>query len=232
MRVLVLRAQADAARTADRLRLAGHEALLSPVIEIVATGAPLPSTPVDVIIATSAHALAGVSQLPTALAGATWLVVGERLRDALAERGFGEPEYVATDVADLIAALDARYPEPFRFLYLAGRDRKGALENALRANGHDVAIVETYAARAVSALAPGIAEALQRGAVDVVLHFSRRSADLFVQLAGDAAARHPDDVRHIAISADAAAPLAAQGWQVEIAQQPDEDAMLAMLHEI
>ena len=230
MRVLVLRPRDDAIRTIERLHAAGHETLLSPVIEIAATGAALPSTPVDVILATSQHALAGIAQLPAALAGATWLVVGERLRAAMAERGFGEPEYVATDVADLIAAIHARYPEPFHFLYLAGRDRKDALEHALRVKRHDLSVVETYEARAVPALAPGIGEALHQGAVDAALHFSRRSAELFVQLAGGAAAQHCASLNHIAISADAAAPLLAQGWQVQIAQQPDEDGMLAMLH--
>lgn len=230
MRVLVLRAQGDAARTVERLRASGHDVVLSPVIEIVPTGATLPASPVDVILATSAHAVANVTHLPAALSGASWLVVGERLRDLLTQRGFGEPEHVATDVCELIAAIDARYPEPFRFLYLAGRDRKDALEPALRTRGHDVTTVVTYEARAMPLLTDGVIAALQRGAVDAALHFSRRSADIFVQLTvAGAVFNQARTVRHIAISRDAAAPLLAQGWQVEIARQPDEDGVLGLL---
>ena len=203
--------------------------LIAPVIEIVPTGNALPHNPVDAILATSVHALTGIDRLPAALAGAPWLVVGERFRAALVSRKFGKPEVVATDVANLIDAVGERYPEPFRFLYLAGRDRKDTLERALRAAGHDLSLVETYAARGVDAFDARGVEALRNGLVDAVLHFSHRSAKLYVDRIRDAAltdfARH---TRHIAISADAAAPIAAQGWPVGIAERPDEEAMLAM----
>lgn len=218
MRVLVTRAQDDAARTAARLTALGHEALIAPLMAIVPTGHAAPNDVFDAILATSVHALAFVSRLPPALSAAPWLVVGERLARALAERGWGTPEVVACDVAALTAAIDERYPEPFRFLYLAGRNRKPDLERALRARGHDVVTVETYATDAVAQWDADIRS------VDAVLHYSRRSAERFVSVAGDAGQQ-----RHIAISADAAAPLLAQGWRVEIAATPDEDAMLGLL---
>lgn len=218
MRVLVTRARADAARTAARLVALGHEAVIAPLTVIVAIGHAIPDEVFDAVLATSVHALTFVAVLPPALSGAPWLVVGDRLGDALASRGRGAPEVVAPNVAALIAAIDERYPEPFRFLYLAGRDRKPDLERALRALGHEVVTVETYVAAAV-----GKWDGDPR-AIDAVLHYSRRSAERFVVVAGDAGR-----MRHIAISADAAAPLLAQGWRVEIAASPDEDAMLGLL---
>ena len=228
MRVLVTRARDDAARTAARLAAAGHQAILSPLIEIVGTDAAIPDGPVDAVLATSVHALDHVTRRPAALSGAPWLVVGERLAAALRACGVGEPEHVAADVASLIAAVAERYPEPFRFLYLAGHDRKPDLERALAAAGHHVTIVETYAARPVGRLASAAEGALRGGAVDAVLHFSRRSAELFVEAAlplHEEAAR----LRHAAISADAAAPLLRQGWAVTVARHPDEDGLLAAL---
>ena len=149
MRVLVTRAQDDAARTAARLAALGHEAVIAPLTVIAPTGHAIPDEVFDAVLATSVHALAFVKALPPALSGAPWLVVGDRLGDALAP--------------------------PTR-------------------------------------------------AIDAVLHYSRRSAERFVVVAGNAGR-----MRHIAISADAAAPLLAQGWRVEIAASPDEDAMLGLL---
>ena len=218
MRVLVTRARDDAERTAARLVALGHEATIAPLIEIAPTGVDVPNVACDAVLATSVHALAFVGSLPPALSGAPWLVVGERLGETLAARGWGAPEAAARDVVMLIAAIDERYPEPFRFLYLAGRDRKPDLERALRARGHEIVTIETYATESVARW-----DADTRS-VDAVLHYSRRSAERFASAASEAGR-----VRHIAISADAAAPLLAQGWRVEIAAMPDEDGMLRLL---
>ena len=56
-RVLVLRAREDAERTASRLRAMGFTPLLSPVLEIVGTGAAIPRGPFDAVLATSAKGL-------------------------------------------------------------------------------------------------------------------------------------------------------------------------------
>ncbi len=230
MRVLVTRATDDAARTGEHLRKLGHEAIVAPVIEIIATGNALPNEPVDAIVATSVHALTGIDHLPSALMGAPWLVVGGRLRDALVARDFGEPEIVSTDVSNLIVEIGERYPEPFRFLYPAGRDRKDTLERVLRDAGHELTVVETYEARETQAFDAFVVNMLRDGTIAAVLHFSRRSADLFVTRIRDAGLSHiAGNMRHIAISTDAATPIEARGWSVEIAQRPDEESMLALL---
>lgn len=227
MRVLVTRAHEDATRTAARLAAAGHEALVAPVIEIVPTKASIPDEVFDAVLATSVHALNFVEHLPSALAGAPWLVVGERLARVLADRQLGPPEVSAPDAAALISAIDERYPGPFRFLYLTGRDRKPDLERELRNRGHEIVAVETYAAEPTMRFDPPIEAALRSGALDAVLHFSRRSAELFIEQARTYSGS--EELRHIAISADAAGPLQAQGWRVEVAATPDEEAMLASL---
>lgn len=230
MRVLVTRARADALRTAARLAAAGHHAVLAPLTIIVPTGAVLPNEPCDAILATSVHAVVGVSALPHALAGAPWLVVGRRSAEAIRNRGWGEAEAVAADVASLLTEIDARYPEPFAFLYLAGRDRKPDLEAGLSARGHGVRVVETYAAEAAATLDPAMTTALRAGTVDAALHFSRRSATLFVERLGAAGlAKAASTLRHVAISRDAALPLQDAGWDATVAEAPDEEAILAAL---
>jgi uroporphyrinogen-III synthase len=230
MRVLVTRAAEDAARTAARLAVCGHETILSPVIEIVPTGAILPEEIFDGVIATSAHAFAGLAQVPRALRSTVLLVAGSRTAEAAQRAGFGVAETVAVDVQALLAAMAENFPEPFRFLYLAGRDRKPDLERDLRARGHDVTIVETYVAQAASALSDAAVAALRDERLDTVLHFSPRSAAIFVDLVARAGlSSNAARVRHIAISDDSAQPLRARSWHVDVAATPDEDAVLACL---
>jgi uroporphyrinogen-III synthase len=56
-RALVLRARDDAARTAEKLRAMGIDPVLSPVLEIAATDAPIPPGDYDAVLASSAKGL-------------------------------------------------------------------------------------------------------------------------------------------------------------------------------
>lgn len=228
MRVLVTRAAQDAVRTAARLREMGHTPILSPVIDIVPTGATLPEQPFDAIIATSAHAFAPAMQIPHALQGATLLVVGKRTAEAAKHNGFGEAEIVAPDADAFLAALDEDFPPPFRFLYLAGRDRKPDIERTLTARGHEVTVLESYEAKAASAVSDEAHTALSDGSVDAVLHYSRRSAEIFCALL-EGSGITPGKAVHVVISPDAAAPLQQRGWPVRVPETPDEEAMLRAL---
>ncbi len=73
----------------------------------------------------------------------------------------------APDVAALVAALRRRLAPRSRVLYLAGRDRKSALEAALSEAGHLTTPVEVYAAEARAAWSEDEARAvaaMRRGA--------------------------------------------------------------------
>jgi uroporphyrinogen-III synthase len=223
-RVLVLRARADAARTAVKLRAMGFAPLLSPVLEIVATGAGTAESVFDAVLATSAKGLefcaepGGAQSLPLHAVGARTAQVAQSL-------GW-RPDLVAGDAHALTPLILARYKTPARFLYLAGRDRQDDLETGLRASGHDVTIVETYEARAAMALAPQIFDALAKGEIDAALHYSKRSAEIFVALARDAGLTEAlGEVDHLALSKDAASPLPC----ARISERPDEEHLLRLL---
>jgi uroporphyrinogen-III synthase len=118
-----------------------------------------------------------------------------------------------------------------RLLYLAGEDRAVDLEPALRA--HDIAVdtVVVYRMEADAALPAEIAAALSQRRIDGVLHYSRRSAEIYlrcVAAAGlDAAATVP---AHYCLSDEIAAPLLAAGAViVRIAPQPNEKSLLALV---
>ena len=231
MRVLVTRPADQADRTAARLRAAGHEPVLAPVLAIVATGATWPR-PLDALVLTSAQAaLAMPAQAASDWRTVPAFAVGEHTAEALRTRGFGTVTSSGSDAAALAALLTATLPPGAAVLYAAGHDRKPVLELALAAAGLSLTIVEVYAARPAPDWDPSIRARLQAGTLDAVLHYSARSAALALSQADGAGVRQAFlALRHHCVSDDAAAPLVAAGATiVAVAGRPDEDSLLATL---
>ncbi|BBU63074.1 hypothetical protein MSC49_30090 [Methylosinus sp. C49] len=229
-RVLVTRAREDAERTAEELRRRGFAPLIAPVLEIAATGAPIPAENFDAVLATSARAIQ-FSGEGLAASSAPFFVVGAKTAAALSARG-AQVEASAPDVAALTLLLGARFPAPARFLYLAGHDHKDDLESFLRAHGHAATVVETYEARAAAALREEARAALAAGEIDAALHYSARSASIFLALADAAgvSAALRARVTHFALSEDVARVLRAAGCaNVRVAAAPDQASLLAAL---
>lgn len=236
MLVLVTRAMNEAIRTAARLTDHGHRPILSPLLEMVPTGVEWPAGVVDGVLATSAQAFelfsdSGARPSPEARRLLPLYVVGERTHQAARDRGFAGRSMVAPDAAALaeliVGALAACAPA--RLVYLAGHDRKPDLESVLVGAGHSVETIEVYAAAPAEALDPEAAAMIDAEEIGAVLHFSRRSTRLFLELAGVAGVDIAG-LTHIAISADAAQPLTQAGVRsVRIASEPTEEAMLALL---
>jgi uroporphyrinogen-III synthase len=234
MIVLVTRAADEAQRTAARLAGEGHEGIVSPVIEMVPTGAVWPAGIADGVIATSARAFELFSAppdwpLPEARRLIPLLLVGGRTRDAARERGFGGPVLTAPNAAELGAKIELRFSAPCRFIYLAGRDRNPELENKLAELGHIIALVEVYAAQPAESLTKDADLLLEMDKIAAVLHYSRRSAEIYLRLARNAGldcAR----VTHVCISPGAAAPLLEAGInEVLVAKAPNEEAMFGIV---
>lgn len=225
MKVLVVRAVEDARRTASKLASLGHEAIVSPALEIRRLDFVISNEKFDALIATSAHALENASNI--ADLHAPLFVVGRHTADA-ARAADVTPTAVASDAKALAAILCERFPSRARLLYLAGRDRKPDLEAALAA--HDLRVVETYGAERAEGLTNEAKRKLAADEIDAVLHYSRRSAEIFLDLVEACALLETvRKLRHIAISADAALPLCAAGYKIEIAAAPDEASMIALL---
>lgn len=234
MLVLVTRARDRAARTAEKLARRGHQALVSSVLDMQATGAVWPAGVVDAVLATSAPAfellaIAPDWPLPEARRLLPLFLVGESTAQAARARGFEGPALVAADAQDLAAQLLAYRNPPQRTLYLAGHDRKSELETRLGTAGLALDLLEVYEARAAPYLEEEAAAALGSGALDAVLHYSRRSAEIFLALA-EAEGLALEPVLHVAISEDAAQPLRAAGLpHIAVAAEPKEQAVLDVL---
>jgi uroporphyrinogen-III synthase len=115
-------------------------------------------------------------------------------------------------------------------LYLAGQDRSGDLAAAL-ADSLCVRTVTVYRAVKIDRFPPAIAAALASGQVDGVLHFSRRSAEAFVDCArAGALMEQALASSHYCGSRQVAEPLLAAGAKnVRIAAVPEESALLDLI---
>jgi uroporphyrinogen-III synthase len=229
VRLLVTRPEPDGARTAALLRARGHEVMLAPLLRIELLDFELLEK-CSAVVMTSANAARAVARHPRRdmLSALDAFVVGRHTAEAARAAGFRSVHSADGDKDDLADFLRARMGEHRGpLLYLAGEERAGDLAVG------DVPIVTVVAYRAVKAerFAPAVAAALGQGALDGVLHFSRRTVQAYL----DCAARERLHERaltpvHFCLSQQVAQPLSAAGAAtVRIALKPDEAAMVELI---
>jgi uroporphyrinogen-III synthase len=122
-------------------------------------------------------------------------------------------------------------PMGLPLLYCAGEERAGDLEGELQLRGLHVETLLVYRASMVAELTPDVRAALVAGTIDAVLHYSARTAVAFVAAATTAGIGDLSiQTRHLCLSAQVAAPLAAAGAKaIEIASEANEQALLALI---
>jgi len=228
MRVVVTRPQTDSERTAVALEALGHEVLVAPLMRIEPVAVDLAGT-WSAIVITSANALQAVPATADGVKTLPVFAVGDRSAEAARQAGFAEVSSANGDIKDLVRLVAARaVGAKAPLLYLAGEDRSGDLVPQLAAHGIDAEMKVVYRI-AAEVFPPVLAAALESGDVDAVLHFSRRSAELFVEGARASGVAGPaEDVRHLCLSAQVAEPLAGAS-RVTVAARPEEAALIALL---
>ena len=234
MRLLVTRPEQDAPRIAAALAARGHQVRLAPLLRIEAIAdADLGAGPWDGVLLTSvnaARAAAGHARSGE-LRSLPALAVGRRTAEAACRAGF--PEVISADgsAGELAKLAGRRFAPGKRLLYLAGTDRARDLAGELASAGITVRTVEIYRAHPAEAFPTEVAAAFQSSEIDGVLHFSRRSAVIFLACAEHAGvSRAALRAVHYCISAQVAEPLAIAGAAaLRVAPQPDEDAVVALI---
>lgn len=233
MRLLVTRPLDEAERTALRLRKLGHEALLAPMLRIEAIAeATWDDSGWQAVLMTSGNAARMLAQHPkrTALLSLSLFAVGGRTADAARAAGFADVISAEGDAGDLVRLVGARIPHGAKLLYLAGDDRARDLPGELSAHGLGVETVVVYRA-AACALDAEAQHAMARAGLDGVLHYSRRTAEIFVRAVNEAGLNEPAGrLVHCCLSRRVAEPLETAGFRnIRIAPQPDEDTLLGLL---
>ena len=233
MRILLTRPQADAERTAAALRARGHEVVVAPLLDIaIVPDAELSGGPWAAILVTSANAVRAIAghHRRDALHGVPVFTVGRHTAQDMRAAGFTNVTSADGNVTDLANLVAARMKPAARLLYLAGEERSGDLAGTLRAQDFAVDTALVYHAVTAPTLPRHAAEALAAG-IGGVLHFSRRSAEAYVNAArnsglAEAALTTPS---HFCLSARIAEPLAQAGaMNIRIAVRPEETALIEL----
>lgn len=231
MRLLLTRPEADARRTAGLLRARGHSVVIAPLLRIetiaeaeIGAGAAIVVTSANAAQAVAAH------RQKTALCHLPVFAVGARTAHAMREAGFAAVTSADGGVGELSRLVAARMPKGASLLYLAGADRAGDLAGDLRGQGFAVETIVIYRAVAPTRLPDAAAGALA-GGLHGVLHFSRRSAESYVDAARAAGqlavALKP---AHFCLSAPIAQPLQRAGaTEIHIARKPTEAALVELI---
>jgi uroporphyrinogen-III synthase len=234
VRLLLTRPEADAARTAAALRIRGHTVAIAPLLRIEPVmDAEIGAGPWAAILVTSANAARAIAahERLAELQALPVLAVGERSAQAMRAVGFVDVSSAEGAASDLtrLAAERLKLGEPL--LYLAGADRSGDIAADLAAQNFLVRTAVVYRAVQANVIPPAAAEALLRG-IDGVLHFSRRSAETYVDVMRHGRLSEPALKKpvHFCLSAQVAEPLAQAGAvDIRIAREPTEAAMLALI---
>jgi uroporphyrinogen-III synthase len=233
VRILLTRPEPDAQRTAAALRAQGHDVITAPLLRIEpAADAQIGEGPWAAVLITSAnaaHAVAVHARVAT-LRALPVFAVGRRSAEAMGAAGFADVTSADGDASDLARLVAARLQPAAPLLYLAGEDRSGDLASDLRARGFAVETTMIYRAIAATGLPPAAENALASG-IDGVLHFSRRSAEVFVDAARAAGMlERALQTAHFCLSGPIAEPLALAGAaDIRVAERPNEAVLLALI---
>lgn len=233
MRLVLTRAEEDATRTRDNLETAGHEVIVSPVIEIVALSARWPTGAIDAVVAASGQAFRALTPpslpSPEARRLLPLHLVGLRTAAIAAACGFAGPSVVAANAARLVDMIATASPHRRSFVYLAGRHRKKDIELTFARSNRSLHVLEVYEARAMTRLSEAAESAWRGAAPEGILHYSRRSAELLIaQMERSDLDARP--LLHFCLSEDTAIPLREAGCsRIAVADAPNERALLALL---
>lgn len=231
MRVLVTRPLEEAQETARLLAVAGHQALVSPLMRIVhCEDAPL-APPYQAILATSRHALPPLARHGWART-TPLLCVGDKTAGIACDLGFTAVRSASGDVDALrLLARNTLDPAAAPLLYAAGTTRTGALEEKLAGDGFQVSLALMYRAEPAGGLDPAAIAALETGEAGAVLVASPRSARLLLAALRQAGLEEAAQTMLFAcLSPAIAAVLEEAGIRhIRIAKAPDIKSLIDML---
>lgn len=242
MRVLVTRPEPSATRTAEKLRLMGHDPVVLPLARAVhdtpATRAAL-GLPHAAIAVTSAEAIRTLEDLGADAISPyredLFFAVGAASAEAARRLGF--QQVVAGDgdgaaLAAIIARdLEGRNSAGRPLLYLAGRPRAFGLEEALEERHIPASICECYRMENTSITEQALQDSLTAPPVDAILFYSVESVRRFFALPFTKACRQAlEDVKFLCLSERIRSAIPPQLQQkADVARLPAEASLLTLL---
>lgn len=232
MRMLVTRPQPDAQASIERLAALGIEAVAAPLLTRATLDFHLPEISGFAALAiTSTNALRALEEkgVHEAIRHLPVYAVGDRTAHEARALGFGTVQSAGGTFERLTTMMAlARIEGPV--FYPAGRHLSGDLAHALAPHGIMVVTATVYEMVAESHFPDDILAALESGALQAALVYSRRTAEVFCSLVGSKlSAAKKRDLALICLSENVARPLLGNHFtRVHLADRPDEEAMMSL----
>ncbi|CAN7274151.1 uroporphyrinogen-III synthase [Mesorhizobium amorphae] len=233
VRVLVTRPEPGAARTVSRLQDMGFQPILLPLTETVALPVDAGARPLDAaaVAVTSANAVRHApDEFIAALAALPCHAVGNRTAEAARKAGFLSVSEGLGDAAALADAIVAGCSAG-TIAYLTGRVRFRAFEERLMAAGVRVRAIETYDTLVLDYSDTDLLARLSNRPIEAVLLYSAKAAAATETLIRRPALRDLfEKTVFFALSGRIAAAFESiAGSRIEIAPEPQEEALLELL---
>ncbi len=231
MTMLVTRPEPDAQSSLARLRALDIPARALPLMVRHTLPVSLPKadgfTAMVLTSANAVRALADRGVINTYLDLPVFAVGDRTAREARAA-GFSRVSSAAGALKDLVNAMAiSRLPGPV--FYPTGKHGSGDLAQALSPLGIMVVAAKLYDMVAIDALPQDILDDLSDGRITAVLSYSRRTAEIFAQLAAPLDRQQRRQIAMLCLSETVAEPLLENHFnRISLADQPDEDAMMAL----
>ena len=242
MHVLVTRPQPEAEATALALREMDIRVTVAPMLHIEPTPPPAQESRIDdvqAVVLTSANAARALIKRPL---GAHLMerdlpvfAVGESTAAAARDAGFGHVTSADGDVDRLVALLAGKaVPGRGTILYPCGEHTARELSGLLSPLDLDCRAVVVYAAKAQTYLPRAVEQELRDRRFDLVMFYSARTAGIFADLIeAFELAPYVDETTALCLSQGVAGRAQALRWRaIEVAQRPDQTAMLASVRKL
>lgn len=235
MRILLTRPKADSEDMKRELAAAGHEVLVSPLIEIELEPVPhIEEADLAAIIVTSQNALRALEQSPQLpqLTGVKVFAVGPRTAALARELGFRHIVEGPGTGAELAQIIADTLPKSGRIVHLAGDTLAFDMASALSAIGYRAETIRCYRQVPAEAFTAEAEEAIRRGAIDLVILLSPRTARTFVTLIKSAGLQQTASLLSFACISEAASKaLIDEGWSgAQVAARPNSQEVLALVN--
>ena len=235
MKILVTRPEPDAARLGERLRVAGHDPVIEPLmrVEYLEAGAALSGAldAAQALAFTSANGVRALARLSSERALPVFAVGAATAAAARAE-GFNSVHVAGGDVSHLADDIAARLdPKAGAIVHVAANVVAGDLQGTLVEHGFKVGRQVLYETVTKEALSQDVIASLTDGTLEGALIYSPRTGKTFAALiekAGLAAACK--GLTCYCLSANVAEAVAGLAFaNCVVAATPDEDALMALL---
>lgn len=238
-RVLIVRAEPAASRTAARVAAIGFEPVVMPVSEMRVDQSGLAAVEAgkwSAVALTSANAVRALASRPGLVARLSALpchAVGERTAALAREAGFAEVTAGSGDGGALASLIADRFrgggSQPL--VYCAGLPRSGTFENGLKAAGVPFEALVCYRTEALDVPPDVLRRVISPDGFAAILLYSREQARMFFRLVETGGVTGELAARSILCLSKAAAEGVPEGFQdvVAIAEEATENSLIAML---